>query len=90
MAVRLLPSPPCPLLGRCAAMPLRPDNIICFRREFAAGLNSPREGRALHHRYVLILALGAGATVYVDDRTIRLDAGEGLLIFGSSGFLVGR
>ena len=81
MAVRLLPSPLCPLLGRCAVMPLRPDNIICFRREFAAGLNNPREGRALHHRYVLILALGAGATVYVDDRTIRLEAGEGLLIF---------
>jgi AraC-like DNA-binding protein len=35
----------------------------------------------LHHRYVLALALGAGATVYVDDRAIRLNAGEGLLIF---------
>jgi len=80
-AVALLPSPPSPLIGRCAATLTRPDNIICFRRELAADLNNPREGRALHHRYVLALALGAGATVYVDDHTIRLNAGEGLLIF---------
>jgi AraC-like DNA-binding protein len=59
---------------------MRPDNIICFRREFASDLNNPRDGRALHHRYVLVFALQAGATVYVDDRTIRLNTGEGLLI----------
>ena len=79
--VALLPSPLHPLHGRRAtALPL-PDNIICFRRVFAADLNRPQRGRALHHRFVLIMALATGATVCVDDRAIRLHAGEGLLVF---------
>jgi AraC-like DNA-binding protein len=79
--VTLLPSPLRPLRGRRVAPLLLPDNIICFRRCSATDLNRPQHGRALHHRFVLILALATGVTVCVDDRAIRLHAGEGLLVF---------
>jgi len=78
--VRLLPSPLRPLHGQHAAALALPDNIICFCRRSATDLNRPQRGRALHHRYVLILALETAVTVAVDDRAVRLDAGEGLLV----------
>jgi AraC-like DNA-binding protein len=78
--VRMLPSPLQPLHGQHAAAVALPDNIICFCRRSATDLNRPQRGRALHHRYVLIIAMEAGATVAVDDRAIRLRAGEGLLV----------
>jgi AraC-like DNA-binding protein len=78
--IAFLPSPARPLHGR-RAMPLSlPDNIICFRRSCATDLNHPERGRALHHRFVLILALATDVTVCVDDRAIRLHGGEGLLV----------
>jgi len=58
-----------------------PDNIVCFQRRSTRELNQPRRGRALHHRFVLMLALRGGAHVCVDDRVIPLVAGEGLLVF---------
>src|SRR5437868_4835137 len=79
--IALLPSPLRPLHGRRAAPVALPDNIICFRRRSATDLNRPQRGRALHHRFVLILALETAVTVCVDHRAIRLDAGEGLLVF---------
>jgi AraC-like DNA-binding protein len=78
--VGLLPSPLRPLHGQHAATLALPDNIICFCRRSATDLNRPQCGRALHHRYVLILALETAVTVCVDDRAIRLDAGEGILV----------
>jgi AraC-like DNA-binding protein len=78
--VELLPSPLRPLHGRRAAPLALPDNIICFCRRSATDLNRPQRGRALHHRFVLILALETGVTVCVDDRMIRLHAGEGVLV----------
>jgi len=79
-AIALLPSPLRPLHGRRTAPLALPDNIICFRRGSAEELNRPQRGRALHHRYVLIVPLRTAVTVCVDDRTVRLKAGEGLLI----------
>jgi hypothetical protein len=79
--IALLPSPRHPLQGSRTAPLLLPDNIICFRRRSAADLNRPQRGRALHHRFVLILALQTAVTVLVDDRAIRLNANQGLLIF---------
>jgi AraC-like DNA-binding protein len=76
-----LPHPPHQLLGRRPGPLVLPDNIVCFQRRSAAELNRPRRGRALHHRFVLILALQATVSVCIDDRVIRLGAGEGLLIF---------
>lgn len=78
--VRLLPSPLRPLHGQHALTLALPDNIICFCRRSATDLNRPQRGRALHHRYVLILALETAVTVAVDDRAVRLDAGEGLVV----------
>ena len=78
--VALLPSPARPLQGRQARPLSLPENIICFRRGRAADLNHPERGRALHHRFVLILALATDVTVCVDDRTLRLHADEGLLV----------
>ncbi len=70
--------------GRCTASARRrwrfPDNIICFCRRSATDLNRPQRGRALHHRFVLILALETAVTVAVDDRAIRLNPDEGLLV----------
>ncbi len=76
-----LPQPVHQLLGRPASNLIMPDNIVCFQRTSAAGLNSPRRGRALHHRFVLICALRTAVTVCVDDQSIRLRAGHGLLVF---------
>jgi AraC-like DNA-binding protein len=76
----LLPSPLRPLHGKRAAPLALPDNIICFCRRTATDLNRPQRGRALHHRFVLILAMETAVTVAVDDRAIRLDADEGLLV----------
>ncbi len=76
-----LPHPPHQLLGRRPGPLVLPDNIVCFQRGSASELNRPRRGRALHHRFVLIIALHATVSVCVDDRVIRLSAGEGLLIF---------
>jgi AraC-like DNA-binding protein len=76
----LLPSPLRPIHGKRAAPLALPDNIICFCRRTATDLNRPQRGRALHHRFVLILALQTAVTVAVDDRAIRLNPGEGLLV----------
>lgn len=76
----LLPSPLRPLHGRRVAPLALPDNIVCFCRRSATDLNRPQRGRALHHRFVLILALETAVTVAVDDRAIRLNANEGLLV----------
>ncbi|MDP2137564.1 MAG: AraC family transcriptional regulator [Candidatus Didemnitutus sp.] len=78
--VSRLPQPLHQLLGRPATTLLLPDNIVCFQRTSAQDLNRPRRGRALHHRFVLIYALRTAVTVCVDDQTIRLRAGEGLLV----------
>jgi AraC-like DNA-binding protein len=76
-----LPQPPHQLLGRRPGPLVLPDNIVCFQRRASSELNRPRRGRALHHRFVLIIALHATVSVCVDDRVIRLGAGEGLLVF---------
>src|ERR1035438_2370514 len=76
----LLPSPLRPLHGKRAAPLALPDNIVCFCRRSATDLNRPQRGRALHHRFVLILALQTEVTVAVDDRAIRLNQNEGLLV----------
>ena len=76
-----LPQPPHQLLGRRPGPLVLPDNIVCFQRRSTAELNRPRRGRALHHRVVMILAQKGTVGVCVDDRVIRLPAGEGLLIF---------
>jgi AraC-like DNA-binding protein len=78
--VGLLPSPLRPLEGSRASPFALPDNIICFCRRSYTDLNRPQRGRALHHRVVLILALRTAVTVCVDDRAIRLNAGEGLVV----------
>ena len=77
----VLPHPPHPLLGRRPGPLALPDNLVCFQRRSASELNRPRHGRALHHRFVLILALRTTVAVCVDDRVIRLGPAEGLLVF---------
>jgi len=77
----LLPSPASPLQGRKAPPFVLPDNIICFSRHDTADLNHPPRSRMLHHRFVLMLALEASATVRIDDHEVRLDEGHGLFVF---------
>ncbi len=78
--VRMLPLPLRPLHGQHAPDLAMPDSIVCFYHRSAKEMNRPPEGRALHHRYVLILALETSVMVCVDDHAIRLHAGEGLLV----------
>jgi AraC-like DNA-binding protein len=79
--VSKLPQPNFQLHGRLPAPLPLPANIVCFQRQQAGDLNKPRKGRALHHRFVLICALRTAVTVCVDDRNMRLKAGEALLVF---------
>ncbi len=77
---RRLPSPASPLEGKRRPAPALPENIICFQRHDTADLNRPAQGRALHHRHVLIVPLRGEAVVCVDDREFTLSPGLGLVI----------
>lgn len=77
---RQLPSPLRQIIGKRSSPTPLADNIVCFSRRSAADLNHPQRGRALHHRYVLILALETTVTVCVDDQEVPLHPGEGLLV----------
>ncbi|MBC2607511.1 helix-turn-helix domain-containing protein [Pelagicoccus albus] len=79
--IPLLPSPMVQLIGKQASARPNVDNIVCFCRLAASDLNRPQNGRALHHRCVLIMNLKTAATVCVDDRNIPLNPGEALLVF---------
>lgn len=79
--VSKLPQPNYQLIGHPSAPLPLPTHVVCFQRQAAADLNKPRKGRALHHRFVLICALETAATVCVDDRNLRLNAGDALLVF---------
>jgi AraC-like DNA-binding protein len=78
--VSRLPQATHQVLGRRTGVITLPDNIVCFQRCVASELNRPRRGRALHHRCVLIIALKTAVTICVDDRTIRIKPGEGMLV----------
>lgn len=69
-----------PLHGKRRAAPPLPENVICFQRRSGAELNRPLQGRALHHRHVLIVALKGRATVCADDRETLLEAGRGMVV----------
>jgi len=77
----LLPSPMIQLHGSKAPPFVLPDNIVCFSRNCAVDLNRPYRGRALHHRFVLILALETGATVRVDYREVKVGGNNGVIVF---------
>ncbi len=79
-SVNKLPQPANPLHGTRRAVPPLPENIICFQRRSGAELNRPHQGRALHHRHVLIVPLRGRAVVCADDRRIPLGPGDGLVI----------
>ena len=88
--VARLPQPLHQMQGRSAKALMLPDNIVCFQRRTAIDLNKPRRGRALHHRFVLICALKTAVTVCVDERSIRLKAGEALLVGAQRAEFVGE
>lgn len=75
-----LGKPAHPLHGRRRPAPPLPENVICFQRRAGRELNRPTEGRALHHRHVLIVALRGKAAICADDREIPLAPGEGLVV----------
>lgn len=77
---RKLASPAHPLRGQRRPAPVLPENIICFQRRHTDELAHPREGRALHHRHVLIVPLRGEAIACVDNRDLSLAPGTGLTI----------
>lgn len=79
-ACRGLPSPDNPLHGIRRPPPPLPENIICFQRRLGADLNRPRQGRAMHHRHVLITPLRGRAVVCAGDNEHVLTPGRGLVV----------
>jgi AraC-type DNA-binding domain-containing proteins len=69
-----------PLHGKRRPAPPLPENVICFQRRAGAELNRPMQGRALHHRHVLIVALKGEGTVCADDHETPLGPGTGLVV----------
>jgi AraC-like DNA-binding protein len=59
----------------------RPDNVLVFKRENRKEL----QGRALrqrpHHRFILLVNLRTNGYVSVDSQILRLDRGDGILLF---------
>lgn len=79
-AAARLGKPAHPLHGKRRPAPLLPENIICFQRRAGVELNRPVQGRALHHRHVLIVALSGRANVCADDVTKTVETGDCFLI----------
>lgn len=79
-AAARLGRPAHPLHGRRRPAPPLPENVICFQRRAGAELNRPTQGRALHHRHVLIVALKGDAVVCADDHETPLGPGEALVV----------
>lgn len=75
-----LGKPAHPLHGQRRPAPPLPENVICFQRRAGAELNRPVQGRALHHRHVLIVALRGQATICADDHESLLRPGEALVV----------
>jgi AraC-like DNA-binding protein len=59
----------------------RPDNVLVFKRENRKEL----QGRALrqrpHHRFILLVNLRTNGYVSVDNQILRLERGDGILLF---------
>lgn len=71
-----LGKPAHPLHGPRRPAPPLPENVICFQRRAGAELNRPTQGRALHHRHVLIVALAGKAVICADDRETPIQPGD--------------
>lgn len=79
-AASRLGKPAHPLHGKRRPAPPLPENVICFQRRAGPELNRPTQGRALHHRHVLIVALKGKATICADDHETPLAPGNGLIV----------
>ena len=77
---RHLPNPDNPLHGVRRQPPPLPENIICFQRRSDTELNRSQQGRAMHHRHVLIVPLRGKAVVCVDDVELPIAPGRGVVL----------
>ena len=59
---------------------LLPTNVLQFYRRESAHLSSG-PSQAMHHRFVLISNLGASGCVILDGSVMRIEPGEGVLVF---------
>jgi len=60
---------------------LPPRNILLFTRLHQNALKGGSAATPQHHRFVLMTSLETAGTICVDDRQIRLQPGEALLVF---------
>jgi len=60
---------------------LPPRNVILFSRLHENALKGGSAATPQHHRFVLTICLETAGTVCVDDRRVRLQPGEALLVF---------
>ncbi|MDR1304561.1 MAG: AraC family transcriptional regulator [Verrucomicrobiales bacterium] len=78
--VRALAEPDNYWRGRTPAEPLRPVNILVFRRRSVAELRAGADFPHQHHRHVLITALRGAGRVGVDTRVWPVREGQSLLV----------
>lgn len=76
-----LPTPSDYFNGRRAPGVVRADNLLAFFRADYASLQQRGPENHSHHRFVLLVPLGAAAGVNVDQTVHRLRPGEALLVF---------
>ncbi len=78
---RRIPVPQDYFKGVAAIAPCLPTNILLFTRTNAIELQQRTFASLPHHRYVLVICLESAGTVYVDNLTLPLAPGQGLLVF---------
>ncbi|MDL5055204.1 helix-turn-helix transcriptional regulator [Oscillatoria laete-virens NRMC-F 0139] len=81
--VKLLPKIPeihDPYHGVCWNQPIVPDNVLLFVRTDKKSLY-PEDIKHYHHRFVLIMNLGTGGLVGINQNIFRLEPGQAVLIF---------
>jgi len=77
-ALSAIGEPPSYYAGTTPSALSLPDNVILFHRTRSDSLG---QGRASHHRFVLILNNATSGSVIIDTHSFRLVPGQAILIF---------
>ncbi len=75
-----LKSPRNYMIGKKTVPPLRPENVLIFRRNRRELLRAGSTFRDQHHRYVLITAVRGTGTIGIDTLTHQIEEGQSLLL----------
>lgn len=59
----------------------RPDNVLVFKRDTRKSLQVRVLRQRPHHRFILVVNLRTNGYISVDSQILRLDQGDGILLF---------